>query len=445
MTDADPTIARAIASLRVSDPDMATDAEGALEWLTAGEGPAVLTQERLQYFLWYQLPMKWLTDNAHHCRVAAALAEALDLLGLPRYAAICRCDTTTGVLDAYRRSNARGKAAFRRADLASGISPPDVPELRWGAVMGLEEARALSSAADFLELAVAAGEMVPGRPGWKARQQEMVRAHLAVPRLELGGRSYLDAVGAERLEDWLSLRCRSRVWQELLTDLAPRLALPTELPPGTADPIPPLRWLLDRLAGGQALTQTGNLNRAFVQEASTHFGWWDTSLFGPPYREDELFDLCQTHDLAEQLKALRRRGKSLTLSPRGRALLADPEALWRAAARALLPQNPFHAAAGEVTLAVLAVGATEREDSLDARVQAAIAEQGWRDRRTGAPADDQSIDIARHATTNLLRALNLTESHGRWPDSTVRLTAVGRATALEALHDRATGPRSYAR
>jgi hypothetical protein len=34
---------------------------------------------------------------------------------------------------------ARGKAAFRRA-AASGITPPDLPELEWGAVMGLEEA-----------------------------------------------------------------------------------------------------------------------------------------------------------------------------------------------------------------------------------------------------------------------------------------------------------------
>lgn len=239
MAATDPTIARAIAALRARDPSLAADAEGALDWLTAGEGPAALTQERLQYFLWYQLPMKWLTDNAHHRRVVTALAEALDLLELPRYASLCRSDTTAGVLDAYRHSNARGKAAFRKADLASGISPPDLPELRWGAVMGLEEARALSSAAGFLELAVAAAELVPGRPGWRARQQKMVRAHLAVPRLELGGRSYLDAVGTERLEDWLSIRGRSRVWQELLRDLAPACACRPDSP--KVPPTPSLR------------------------------------------------------------------------------------------------------------------------------------------------------------------------------------------------------------
>ena len=32
------------------------------------------------------------------------------------------------------------------------------------------------AAADFLEVAVAGGELVPGRRGWKARQQELVQA-----------------------------------------------------------------------------------------------------------------------------------------------------------------------------------------------------------------------------------------------------------------------------
>jgi hypothetical protein len=119
MTETDPTIAAAIAALRARDPDVAADAESALDWLTRGEGPAVLSQNGLQYFLWYQLPVKWLTGSAHHRRVAAALAEVLDLLGLPRYAAICRSDTTVGVLDAYAHSPVRGQAAWRRTGLCA--------------------------------------------------------------------------------------------------------------------------------------------------------------------------------------------------------------------------------------------------------------------------------------------------------------------------------------
>lgn len=58
----------------------------------------MITQERLQHFLWYGLPMKWLTDTDHHRRVVDALARAFDLLGLPRYAALYRSGTTAAVL-----------------------------------------------------------------------------------------------------------------------------------------------------------------------------------------------------------------------------------------------------------------------------------------------------------------------------------------------------------
>jgi hypothetical protein len=53
-------------------------------WLTAGAGVAVLTQEDLQAFLWYGLPMKWLTDAEHHRRVVHALARGQGF-GVMRY------------------------------------------------------------------------------------------------------------------------------------------------------------------------------------------------------------------------------------------------------------------------------------------------------------------------------------------------------------------------
>jgi len=57
MADEDPVIVDAIAKLEAEDSDAGRDAEAALDWLTAGEGVSVLTQERLQHFLWYGLPM----------------------------------------------------------------------------------------------------------------------------------------------------------------------------------------------------------------------------------------------------------------------------------------------------------------------------------------------------------------------------------------------------
>ncbi len=356
MSDLHPALAHAAAALRARDPEMGYDAEAALGCLAGEEGPAAISQEKLQEFLWYRLPTRWVMSHTERRRVADALAEALDLLGLPRYAAISRSGTTAAILDAYQESTARGKAAFRKAFQASGVDPPDLPDFAWGSVMGLQEARALAAAAGFLELAIAAGDLVPGSKGWKARREELMRAHLTLARPELQGASYLSAIRAERLDHWLAVHSAGRVWPELLPHLAPLLTEPAQLPLGTADPIAPLRWLLEGLLGGQGLTQTGGLNRAFVQEASAHFPCWDTSRLGVPWDEDELTALRLTHDHAGRMKALRRRGKDLTLSPRGRALLADPEAMWRAAARALLPRQAFRAAVGEVTLALLIVG-----------------------------------------------------------------------------------------
>lgn len=138
--------------------------------------------------------MEWLTDADHHHRIVSALARAFDLLDLPRYTGLCRSPTTTEVLDAYERSDAEGNKAFHKADVASGIRPPDIDELEWGPVMGMQEAGAQSDTADLLELAVASSELVPGSRGWKQRQHELVRTHLTASRIDLGGRTLLDAI-----------------------------------------------------------------------------------------------------------------------------------------------------------------------------------------------------------------------------------------------------------
>lgn len=440
MTAPDPLIARVVAAMKAVDRDRGADAEGALEWLTAGEGPAVITQARLQEFLWYYLPTRWMMGTGEHRAVADALAEALELLGLPRYAAICRSATTAAVLDAYEQSISRGKAAFRKAFRASGIEPPDLPDFVWGPVMGPHEAHAHDAVAGLLEMAVAAGDLVPGRRGRQKEREELVRTHLSLARVELGGASFLDMIRAERLEHWLSRHNRGRVWPHLLPELAPLLGRPHPPPADAADdPLPPLRWLLGRLLEGQALTQTDNLNRAFVQEASTHFGWSDATFFGPPHCEDELVPLRLTHDLAQRMKALRRRGKAIYLSPKGRALLADPGAMWCAAAAQLLPRHGFGAAVGEVALALPAVVGPMTGTDICARVQEAVADLGWHDRDTGAPPDERAVRSGLTAPFNLLDALNLLTGRRR-ARLGAELTPTGRAFSLQALHTRATGP-----
>ncbi|MFP5327918.1 MAG: hypothetical protein ACLGHT_10615 [Acidimicrobiia bacterium] len=437
--DEEAVIADAIAKLEAEDSGAARDAAAALDWLTAGEGLEVLTQEALQHFLWYGLPMKWLTDTDHHRRIVDALARAFDLLGLPRYAALCRSETTAEVLDSYERSDAEGKKAFRKADLASGIRPPDIDELEWGSVMGMVESNALSSTAELLELAVASGELVPGARGWKQRQEEFVRAHLTTPRIELGGQSWLDGIRAERLENWLEGR-RSPTRRQVLEALVSDIRSPATLPDDVDDAVPPLRWFLRELVDGQPLTQTGNLGRALVQDAAGRFGWWD--LDKPPRSEDELYDLHQVRHLAQRIGLARRTGRQLLLTPKGRAALGDDDRLWRLAAHALLPDHEFAAALGEITLALLASRDSTPASELDALLALIVGEVGWRATDTGAPPSERDVSWAWHQTTNLLRALNLLSAGGAWHDRSYGLTPAGRAVALECLHHRATGPRS---
>ena len=438
MTEEDPRIADALARLEAEDVDAALDAEAALGALTWGEGLSVIAQERLQHFLWYGLPMKFLTDTDHHRRVAAALARAFDLVDLPRYATLCRSDTTAAVLDAYERSESEGKKAFHRADVASGIRPPDIDELEWGSVMGPEELAARSSTAEMLELAVASGVLVPGSRGWKQRQQELVRTHVNLPRIDLADRTPLEATSDERLQAWLEGR-RSPARRRILEPLVEAVRAPAELPGGVGDPVPRLRWLLGELMDGQPLTQTGNLSRAFVQSAAGRLGW---DLRTPPRTEDELYALHQLRHLAQRLGLARRSGRKLVLTATGRAALGDTERLWRAAARGLLTDHEFAAALGELTLALLCTRRTMAGSELDGVLAEVVLEVGWRSTDTGAPPDDRDIGWARRQTTNLLRALDLLTTGGGWQDRSYGLTPTGRAVALECLHHRATGPRS---
>jgi hypothetical protein len=437
--DEDPEIAAVLAELAGQDAAAAEDARSALEWIAGDHSLAFLTQLRIQNFCWYELPVKWFVDLEERLRIVAALAQALELLQLPRYAAICRSGTTRDILGAYETSKAHGKAAFRRAAAASGIMPPDLPDFQWGPAMGLEEASAWSSTAEFLEVAVAGGDLVPGRPGWKTRQQDLVRAHLNIAQAELLGQTLAQVILSERAGNWVNVR-RSQTRSRLVAAIANRLLHPAELPAATAaDPLPPLRWLLGELDGGIALTQTGNLSQKFVQQNAGRFGW---DFSRPPRTEDELFDLYQLRHFAQDLGLARRSGRQLKLTVKGRGLLADPDRLWRTVAGGLLGDNDFTVFAGELFLALLADADSVPDRRIRATVGQAAAEEGFRETRSGEPPDEHDISRAIHETSNLCRALGLLVSGGDWRNRTYGLSDTGRATAFEALRARATGPRT---
>ena len=437
--DEDQEIVAALAKLAGQDAAAADDARAALEWIAGEQDLAFITQARIQNFCWYDLSLKWFVDLDEKVRITVALAQALDLLQLPRYAAICRSQTTREILAEYETGTAYGKAAFRRAATASGVMPPDLPDFQWGAAMGLEEASAWSSTGEFLEVAVAGGDLVPGRRGWKTRQQELTRAHLDTPQPDLLGQTLAQVILTERAETWVGRR-RSETRRRIIAPVANRLLHPAELPAATsADPLPRLCWLLDQLDSGIALTQTGNLSRAFVQQNAERFGW---DFARPPRTEDELYDLHQLRHLAQDLGLARRSGCLLTLTAKGRHLLADPVGLWRAVAAGLLGDNDFEAFAGELFLALLLDPDEVAGSQINAAVGLAAAEEGFRDSRTGEPPDEHAVSWAVHATSNLCRALGLLAVGSDWSDRGYGLTDTGRAAALEALRARATGPRT---
>lgn len=437
--DVDSEIAAALAKLAQQDAGSVGNAEAALEWIAGDLGLVAITQEHVQNFCWYQLPMKWLISHEEKLRVAAALGEVLDLLQLPRYASICRSQATREILGAYEESSRLGKAAFRRAAAASGITPPDLPDFEWGATMGPHEASAWSSVADFLELAVASGGLIPGTRGWKKRQQQLVRTHLNIPQVSLLGQTYAQAILTERAETWVNLR-RSETRRAFVAAIANQLLYPAQLPPGTTDPLPRLRWLLGELDGGIGLTQTGNLNQKFVQQNADRFGW---DFDSPPQTENDLYDLHQVRELAQKLGLARRAGRQLTLTVKGRRLAGDPEQLWRAVAAILLAgDSDFKAFMGELFLAMLLEADSRPFDEILATAWRAAGEEGFREDRTGEPPSEHDVSWAIHDTSNLCRALGLLTSGTDWRDRSYGLTKTGKATALEALRARATGPRT---
>ena len=433
----DTIVAGALARLRAEDERLGGDAEAALNSLTWDEGLQTITQYGLQRFLWYELPRKWMTDLQGKRHLAMALGRLLDLVGLPRYAAICRSPETDAVLEAHERGGREGFAALRRAEERSGVHPPELPELTWGPVMGMQEAGAFWSTAAALELAVAGGELRPGSRDWRGAQQAIARRHLAAARAELDGRTWLEVVLGERVGEWAHSRGQAR--QALVEPLSARLrGGPVEVPAGAAEAVAPLRWLLARAGEGIALTQKGNLARPVVVEAVERFGW--QPLPNPPRGEDDVFELWVLRDLARDLGTVRRSGRRLVATRAGRSLAGDAEALWRAVA-GQLGGDDFGAIVTELALALLLDADEVLQAELVERVHAAVVGEGWHDRATGRPPDPEDVRRQLADPLRLLGVLGLSREGGDWRARTVALTGVGRATALEALRARATGPR----
>src|SRR5579859_2848271 len=188
--------------LESGDPRWAMEARSAWDALTASGDVPVVTLHDLEYFLWYQLPAKFLTDLGGHRDVAKALANLLSELGYEDAAAVARGLVTMRVLAEWDGGRDRGLRAYRKAMDESGVEPPDTDALEWGATMGMTEAGVYQQAAAVLERAMLEGEFVPLRRGWKQAQAGVLRRFLATPLHSLDERTPLKAIHDERRERW---------------------------------------------------------------------------------------------------------------------------------------------------------------------------------------------------------------------------------------------------
>ncbi len=414
------SVEQALAAIGAGEPEVAEDARAAWESLTAGEGPETVTQWRLQLFLWEELNRSWRGDAPGRWRVASALAALLDGLGMQRYSAIARSETTRQILLTGDQAPDRGRTVVRRALQRSGIEPPDTELLTWGTVMGPVESQALEAVADRLELAVAVGDLLPGSRGWRDQQAEIALDALMTPRPELAGDAFYDGIMDERLNHWVR-GPRSTTRGGLLAPLESALREPVD--PGMAAParalLRPLDWLLTEISDGLALTAAGYLPPRTVARALDELGWRE-ELIGPASREVDAYPVLILRETAQRLGLCRRRGSRLSLTPGGRAALADGRTLWQAVAAGLIgPEHSALAVAWEVTLAVLAAGDTVSEEDVRVLVQAVVTESGWRvaGRREPSESDTSALFFA---VLRELRWLELVEETGALLDRTIR-------------------------
>ncbi|MFG3439200.1 hypothetical protein ACGF0J_18305 [Nonomuraea sp. NPDC047897] len=386
-----PDVAALLAELERSEPELAEEARTAVEWLTGGDPLETVTQLDVCEFLWYTLPLK---VGGDHEALARSLGRLLELGGLERYAELCVSATTLRILRTYATEGEdAGTLAYQAALEATGVLPPDVPELQWSTIMGPEELGAHVACSAALELAILAGA--------DADRVALTRRWLTEPRAELGGDNWLHRVHGERLNRWVLGRGPAR--RELAQPYEVRLHAPVP-----AQPVPALHRLLS-LAASESL----------------------------PLRLAPSPEALRLRELAErELGALRRDGARLTITSEGRRLLLSPAAMWEAVTGLLLApgEHEFEVSAREAALLLLADGTLMSPMELRRRVAEVVGGEGW---HPATGLDDVAKPVAH--LVGQLTALGLAFGD----ELAVRMSTAGHLAALTALRAHALRPRQY--
>lgn len=195
----------------------------------------------------------------------------------------------------------------------------------------------------------------------------------------------------------------------------------------------PARWLLDAAADGRvALTQTFALSRAVVRDAAERWpDWWDAELFGSPHREADMRVLEALHAGLRRLRLVRRRGRKLFATARGRELAADPAALIVELASDLGGGDAFTNTVANAVIDVLARAEWCEHDQLVGPALRAARRGGWRD-PDGNPPDERDVSwvvgevLCRGEAYGLIARRRDRSEPRRW-HSLIALTPAGRA------------------
>ncbi|MBI3686913.1 MAG: hypothetical protein HY241_06130 [Actinobacteria bacterium] len=439
-TTGDPTVDAILADLARDDPDAAEAARAGFESLTSGEGLASVNAHGLADLLWYQLPVKWICDLDEKYQIAAGLGELFARLGRPRYAAMCTSPTTARVLTTYEHDGmTAGLRAYRAALSASGVEPPDIPDIiAWGSVMGDDEASAYSSVSLALERAIESGDLTPGGSGWRTSARQVTVGFLDSPHDDVTGTTWLQWVNAERLQLWAE--SRGPIRSRLAGHLADLLTNPQPPPADAEATLAPIRWLLDHAAAGAPLTQTGNLARSIVAEGCRRFDW--LTLSGNPRSESDIPELWTLRELARQMGAVRRAGRLLLLSRAGQTLhAAGTEDLWQATMACLPGPSGAEAAAAELALMLLHDQPLDH-GALNSAVAHSLTEEGWRGRATDQPVGPEQATILLGDLRRRLHLLHLSADRRLDNPMLVGLREAGRDAARTALRARALRARN---
>jgi len=431
-----------IAAVERHDAELAGWMRMAADGLTAGEGDEIISQAGLQVFLWYEVPKRHPEDAWR--ALAEAAGVLLTLLGLDRYAAIARSETTTTILDAWERTSSQGFARFKAAQGRSGVDPPDTELLVWASIFGSAEFAASGSVEDALERAIVAGELHPGAGAWRRAAAAVCDRTLLESPAELGGRTRLRAVLDERIETWIlgARPDRLKAWRETA---GKRAASDVPPPPDVMSVVAPMRWLLETCRPGTTLTQAGYLPPAVVREAAVRFDWWDWR--EPPRSEADVHQIGVLRDTAARMHLVAKRSRRLAATRRGIELVDDTVGLWHAIASTIACDDEYLAMLSELLAHRLLQGPAI-DDALEQDLGPIIAEQGW--------TPDGERVTAQHAAWAVSRALYqwrlfglLDEIRPKWEgghrtgSNVTALNAAGQSTALAFLRARATAPRTH--